>query len=204
MKPVKGYTEAKATNFNAAKRLPIGGYILKILDVKEEHNQWGDVIILRFDIAEGEYKNFFDEQYRSMSDEFKKWKGTYRINIPEPKGNTEDDQKKYNRFVGFYKSQIEAFENSNNIKIDASKEWDINVLKNKLVGAVFGNKEWEIDGRTGWYTNCDHLISVQDIRDGNFKIPADKPVKLKNKPESFDISEFEELNGLDSESPVPF
>ena len=204
MKPVIGYTEAKATNFNSSERLPVGGYILKILDVKEENYQWGDVIVLRFDIAEGEHKNFFDKQYKSMPDEFKKWKGTYRLNVPEQKGSTEDDIKKYNRSLGFYKAQIEAFEKSNNIKIDASKEWDTNVLKNKLVGAVFGNKEWEIDGKTGWYTNCDHLISVQDIRDENFKIPADKPVKSKEKQESFDMSNFEEVDSLDGENPVPF
>ena len=82
--------------------------------------------------------------------------------------------------------------------------WDASVLKNKTVGAVFGNKEWEYNGKTGWFTNCDHLISVQNISDDNFKIPADKPLKTKTDTTVSDMPEFEEIDTLDSESPVPF
>lgn len=204
MKAVSGYSEAKATNFNTPERLPIGGYVLKILDVKEENYGWGDVVVLRFDIAEGEQKGFFDKQYKAMSDEYKKWKGTYRLNVPKPKGDSEDDVKKYNRSVGFFRSQIEAFEKSNNVIIDCSKEWDTAVLKNKLVGAVFGNKEWQMNGNSGWFTNCDHFIDVSDIRNGNFKIPKDKP--LNNKPESVEanVIDADDFEIDDSEKPVPF
>ena len=159
---------------------------------------------MRFDIAEGEQKGFFDRQYKAMPDEYKKWKGTYRLNIPQQKGDTEDDINKYKRSLGFFKAQIEAFNKSNNINIDCSKEWDASVLKNKTVGAVFGNKEWEYNGKTGWFTNCDHLISVQNISDDNFKIPADKPLKTKTDTTVSDMPEFEEIDTLDSESPVPF
>ena len=76
MKPILGYKEAKATNFNGVERLPAGGYVLRVLDVKEESYDWGDVVVLRFDIAEGEQKDFFYKQYKAMSDEYKKWKGT--------------------------------------------------------------------------------------------------------------------------------
>lgn len=206
MKPIGGYSEATATNFNAPERLPAGGYVLKILDVKEENYTWGDVVVIRFDIAEGEQKGFFDKQYKAMSDEFKKWKGTYRLNIPAPKGNSEDDEKKYKRALRFFKAQIEAFNKSNNINIDCSKEWDIKVLKGKIVGAVFGNKEWEYEGKTGWFTNCDHLIPAADIREGNFSIPKDKP--LQNKAEtvsdSNSLADFETIGDDETEQPVPF
>lgn len=66
-----------------------------------------------------------------MPDEYKKWKGTYRLNIPQQKGDTEDDINKYKRSLGFFKAQIEAFNKSNNINIDCSKEWDASVLKIK-------------------------------------------------------------------------
>ncbi len=205
MKAVSGYSEAKATNFNTPERLPVGGYVLKVLDVKEENYGWGDVVVLRFDITEGEQKGFFDKQYKAMSDEYKKWKGTYRLNVPNPKGNSEDDVKKYMRSVGFFRSQIEAFEKSNNIIIDCSKEWDTSVLKNKVVGAVFGNKEWEYDGKTGWYTSCDHLIEAADIRSGNFKIPKDKPLDKNSgsvETSVINTDNFEIID--DSEKPVPF
>lgn len=204
MKAVSGYSEAKAINFNASERLPVGGYVLRILDIKEESYDWGEVIIFRFDIAEGEYKGFFDKQYKNMPDEYKKWKGTYRLNIPIQKGESEEDIKKYKRSLGFFKSQIEAFNKSNGINIDCSKEWSVDVLKSKLVGAVFGNKEWEMNGRSGWFTNCDHLISIEDIHNDNFTIPKDKP--LKNSAEStvnsvIDANDFEIG---ESEQPVPF
>ena len=210
MKPVKGYKEATATSFSKAERLPAGGYVLKVLDVKEESYDWGDVIILRFDIAEGEHKGFFDKQYKAMQDEYKKWKGTYRINVPVQKGTSEDDVNKYKRFLGFFKSQIEAFNKSNaNTNIDCSKEWNTSVLKNKLVGAVFGNKEWEMNGRSGWFTNCDHLIPVEDIRNDNFTIPKDKPLDNKSKSSSepaestIDGDDFELVDGGE-EQEVPF
>ena len=207
MRPVTGYKEATATNFNAPDRLPVGGYVLKILDVKEENYNWGDVIILRFDIAEGEQAEYFQKQYDAMPDEYKKWKGTHRINVPSPKGSSEEDQKKYKRALGFFKAQIEAINQSNNMSIDCSYEWDVKVLRGKYVGAVFGNKEWEYGGRTGWFTNCDHLVSVQDIREEKFTIPKDKP--LKNKPAENTLpgpavgglDDFEELDGG---QPVPF
>lgn len=203
MRPVKGYSEATATNFNTPERLPAGGYVIRVLDVKEENYQWGDVIVLRFDIVEGEQKGFFDKQYRAMSDEYKKWKGTYRLNVPSPKSSSEDDMKKYNRSLGFFKAQIEAFNSSNNINIDCSKEWNVSTLKGKTVGAVFGNKEWEYDGRTGWFTNCDHLVPADDIREGNFSVPKDRPLKEKQvKSSSGDIySDFEECIG---DQAVPF
>ncbi len=207
MRPVKNYAEATATSFNAAERLPVGGYVLKILDVKEENYTWGDVIVLRFDIAGGEHKDFFQKQYDNMSDEYKKWKGTYRLNVPTPRSDSEEDQKKYKRALGFFKAQIEALNQSNNINIDCSREWDVKILKGKIIGAVFGNKEWEYDGKTGWFTNCDHLVSVADIRVGKFTIPKDKPLKNKSSVSTSTgtvpggLDDFEEVDG---EQPVPF
>jgi hypothetical protein len=211
MKAVNGYSEAKAMNFSQVERLPIGGYILNIFDVKEDSNDYGDVIILAFDIAEGEQKGFFKKQYENSTLENKKWKGTYRLKIPTQKSNSEDDEKKYKRSLGFFKSQIEAIAESNNIKIDCSKEWNINILKNKKVGALFGNKEWEmvINGQTksGWFTNCDHLINTKKINDGDFDIPKDKPLKEKSveslASEPSIPNEYEEVNNLKN-GDVPF
>ena len=186
MRPLSGYSEATATNFNGGERLPAGGYVIRILDVKEESTKrGGEVIVMRFDIAEGEFVRFYQKQYDNASDEYKKWKGTYRLNIPQQKGNTEDDVKKYKRSLGFFKSQIEAINKSNGINIDCSKEW-------------------EMDGKSGWFSNPDHMLTIEEIREGKFKIPADRPLKKgdtntttasSSTPEGFDE--------LDS-APVPF
>lgn len=205
MRGLQGYREAEATSYEKMT-LPVGGYVLGVIDVKEENYSWGDVIVLRFDIAEGEHKNFFMKQYESMSKEYKKWKGTYRLTVPSPKSNSEDDMKRYHKALGFFKSQIEAFENSNNIKIDCENDWDINILKYKKVGAIFNRKEWEKDGKSGFFTNCYKLTDVQTIREGKFKIPEDTLLKKENNTSHQttnigDLSDFEEILSDDG---VPF
>ena len=66
------------------------------------------------------------------------------------------------------KSMVEAFEDSNQ---GYHWAWDENTLKDKLVGGIFNDKEWEMNGRTGFFTNCHHLTSAENIRKGNYKVP---------------------------------
>ena len=73
-----------------------------------------------------------------------------------------------------FKTMIEAFEDSND---GYHWDWNEETLKGKLIGGVFNNKEWEMNGRTGFFTNCHHLTSAENIRKGNFKIPDDTLLK---------------------------
>ena len=204
MKPLAGYSEAKVTS--GVEKLPKGGYVLKILGAKEEHYDWGDVIVLRFDIAEGEFKGHFQERYENRYDENEKWKGTYRLNVPSPKSNSEEDQKKYKRQLGFFKSQIEAINKSNNINIDCSKEWDVSILKGRLGGAVYNEKEYDYNGSKGFFANCHHLAEVEKIRSGDFKVPEATLLKNDSQTASSPLdvdkaySDFVEIDDSD----VPF
>lgn len=205
---ITGYKQAEATSFSELPKLQPGGYVVKILNVKVESTDWGSRLAIQFDIAEGEFKGFFDKLYKATPDEWenKKWKGSMRLSIPHNTG----DETKFKKSLGYFKSQIQAFENSNaNLHIDCERDWDENVLKGKLVGALFNEKEWEMNGNTGWFTQCKRFVPVNDIRSGNFTIP--KREELKNKPstasnDSFDpnanLSDFVEINaGNDT---VPF
>lgn len=205
---ITGYKQAEATSFSELPKLQPGGYVVKILNVKVEPTDWGSRLAIQFDIAEGEFKGFFDKLYKATPDEWenKKWKGSMRLSIPHNTG----DETKFKKSLGYFKSQIQAFENSNaNLHIDCERDWDENVLKSKLVGALFNEKEWEMNGNTGWFTQCKRFVPVNDIRSGNFTIP--KREELKNKPstasnDSFDpnanLSDFVEINaGNDT---VPF
>ena len=205
---ITGYKQAEATSFSELPKLQPGGYVVKILNVKVEPTDWGSRLAIQFDIAEGEFKGFFDKLYKATPDEWenKKWKGSMRLSIPHNTG----DETKFKKSLGYFKSQIQAFENSNaNLHIDCERDWDENVLKGKLVGALFNEKEWERNGNTGWFTQCKRFVPVNDIRSGNFTIP--KREELKNKPstasnDSFDpnanLSDFVEINaGNDT---VPF
>lgn len=205
---ITGYKQAEATSFSELPKLQPGGYVLKILNVKVEPTDWGSRLAIQFDIAEGEFKGFFDKLYKATPDEWenKKWKGSMRLSIPHNTG----DETKFKKSLGYFKSQIQAFENSNaNLHIDCERDWDENVLKGKFVGALFNEKEWEKDGNTGWFTQCKRFVPANDIRSGNFTIP--KREKLKNKPstasnDSFDpnanLSDFVEINVGDDA--VPF
>ncbi len=169
MKRLGGYEAAKA--YSDQERLPVGGYVLKILDVKYQTNEWGDVILLSFDIYEGEQKDFYAANYRAQTGEDKKWKGVYRLRVPKDDG-TEQDSWTMRRF----KTVITAFEESNS---GYHWNWDEQTLKGKLIGALFNNKEYEFNGRSGFFTNCHSLVAVEKIRSGKFEIPAD--TLLKNK-----------------------
>lgn len=167
MKQLNGYAQAQA--YTDSERLPAGGYVLKILDVKYQTNTWGDVILLSFDIAEGEQKDFFSHNYKAQTGEDKKWKGNYRLRVPKDDG-TEQDEWTMRRF----KTVVTRFEESNQ---GYHWNWDEQTLKGKLVGALFNNKEYEYNGRHGFFTNCHSLISVEKIRSGKFEIPADTLLK---------------------------
>lgn len=164
MRKLKGYENAKAYSDN--KRLPVGGYVLKVLNVEYQENSWGDRIILSFDIAEGEQKDFYAKNYKNQTGEDKKWKGVYRnLYVPKEDGSEGDE-----RTMRSFKTVIEAFKESNP---GLKWEWDEQVLKGKLIGGLFNNKEFSINGRNGFYTNCKYLTSVNQIRENEFEIPAD-------------------------------
>lgn len=201
---ITGYKETQATSFaGELPKLEPGGYVLKILAVKVEETQNGAKLALQFDIAEGEQKDFFKKLYDATPSEWesKKWKGSYRIKIPKHEG----DDTKYRKSVGFFKSQLEAFEKSNaNLHIDAESEWDEQVLKGKLVGGLFNEKEFDFKGKHGMFTQCKRLMSAEDIRNCNFSIPkpdmlnANATAAPSNIPT--DLSDFVEI---DSDT-VPF
>lgn len=200
MKKLNGYESAQA--YSDTERLPVGGYVLKIMDVKYQENDWGDVILLSFDIAEGEHKDFFAANYKAQTGEDKKWKGTYRLRVPKDDGSEQD-----NWTMRRFKTVLGAFEDSNS---GYHWNWDEQTLKGKLIGALFNNKEYSFDdsngnNRHGFFTNCHSLVTVEKIRSGKFEIPADTLLKVNNKQNSrqSDIgTDFMQIpDGIDEELP---
>ena len=162
----------KAETFKEHEKLPIGGYILKILNAEEKSYTWGDVLVLSFDIDEGDYKGFYKSNYASQNSEEKKWKGNINIVVPK-----EDGSEKDNITLRAFKTTITAIEDSNN---GYHWDWDENKFKGKLIGGLFRNKEWEYNGNTGFFTECCRLISVDAIKNDKFKVPEDKLLSGKS------------------------
>lgn len=166
---IKQYNGAKAQRRAARELLPAGGYVAKILDAKVQSYDFGDMLVLSFDIAEGPYSGFFKRDYTANPNEDKKWRGTVRLSIPKDDG-TERDEWSKNSFNGF----IYSIEDSN-----PGYTWDWNeaMLKGKMIGVLFRNKEWEWKGDRGWSTECCAVDAVSVIHEGKFKTPKDRPLK---------------------------
>lgn len=169
MQAFKSYETAKAP-VQGGERLPAGGYILVIKNAEEVAlSDGGRKLRISFDIAEGEYKGFYADNYRAQRDEDKKWKGNYDAFVPKEDGSEKDGWT-----ANAFKGTTTAIEESNS---GYHWDWDETKLKGKTVGGVFGNKEYEINGNRGFYTDCRFLTSVENIRSGKFKLPKDKLLK---------------------------
>ena len=69
-----------------------------------------------------------------------------------------------------------------------------------MVGVLFRNFEWAMEDRTGWSTEACTFVSVDDVRNGNYRQPKDRPLKTKpvnNAPaSSFTVLDDESLSDL--------
>lgn len=163
MRRLCGYEKARI--YSSREHLPAGGYVLKVLDVKYQENDWGDVLLISFDILEGERKDFFKNDYKGQTGRDRKWRGTYRLRVPADDGSEKDEW-----IMRRFKTVITNFEKSN-----SGYHWDWNeqALKGKVIGALFNNKEYEFNGRHGFFTNCHSLVDAEQIRSGKFEVPGD-------------------------------
>ena len=165
---MKKFNDYETTqSYSNSEKLPVGGYVLKIANVRYEEGQNGasDRIQLMFDIAEGDQKDFFRKQYESQTSEDKKWKGTVAIYVPTDDGSERDGWTKKS-----FKTIMENFEASNP---GYKWNWDENSLKGKLIGGIFVDTYSVIDGKEISYVSLapKNIRSVDCIRSGNFKMP---------------------------------
>ena len=50
--------------------------------------------------------------------------------------------------------------------------WDENSLEGKVVGGIFGEINTVIDGRPVTYVSMRQTVSIENLKNGNFKIPT--------------------------------
>lgn len=157
--------------------LPKGGYVMKILGVSVKQNRVGQYLELACDVVEGEYKDFFMEDYRNQSDP-KKWHCNAFVNVPRDDGSEKDGWTKRS-FATF----IDALESSNpNYKFD----WDETKLKGLTVGGLFVNREYENqNGEIRQGTTLKSWTSVEKIRAGKYKLPKDQLLERSTSSSGF-------------------
>lgn len=155
--------------------LPVGGYVIKIYDAKAKKWPSGDEYYeISFDVAEGEYKDFYKKDYNAQTGDNKWWKGVY--NLTPPKDG--ESEWKINKFWDFFY----ALEDSNPGYQFSGDTSDIDKahLAGKILGATFRREETRSkkdDSKTFWNTRLFNAKPAAMIRDGKFSVPKDKPLK---------------------------
>jgi len=149
--------------------LPKGAYVIKILSAKTTQSSWGeDQIAIAFDIAEGEYKDFYKGQFDRNTSEDKKWPidAIYYLTIPH------DGCADY--IVTNYDSFFADLEDSNNGFIFSGDEKS---LKGKVIGGKFHIKQTEYNGNIYDHTRMKWTCVADDVRKGKAgRLPNDKLV----------------------------
>ena len=166
----------KIANFDSIKpytdteKLPVGAYVVKLMKgARVETSEYGETLLIPFDIEEGDYKGFYTEQFQNSQLEDKKYKGVYRMRLPKEDG-TEQDGWTMRRM----KTDLTAIEDSNP---GYHWNWDEASLAGKLVGIVFQEREWEFNGQQGVTAQPHSMKSAEDIRAGKFKLPPLKKLQ---------------------------
>lgn len=184
MKKFNGYEQAESFTGDYERILP-GGHICVILKVVVEEKDYGSLMRIAFDIADGENEGFYDRQFKrkQQNDANAKWPGMYYQTIKE-------DALKY--FKGF----ITCIEQSN-----AGFKWNWNEkdLIGKLFGGVFGEEEYMgNDGQVRTSVKCRFTSSVDKVKEG-VKVPEVK--RLQGGSSGRGFNQFGHEVNLDSDIP---
>ena len=168
------YNAATASTGGDYQKMPAGGYVVRIQAVRTKDAAGFDYIAgkqyvkLIYDVDEGEFAGKFSDDYWAGEDKdyahqiYLSWKN-----------------------LGALKANITAIEESNPgfdamAALNADK-WELFV--GKLVGIVLGEEEYiGNDGSVKTRFGFPRLKSVQDIRDGKFKVPALKKLPEDEQP----------------------
>lgn len=167
----------KTQSYSDRPQLPKGAYVLKIMDAHEEQNSNGSYIKISCDIIEGEFKDFFMQDYKAQEREDKKWHCNYLLNEPKDDGSEKDGWTKRR-----FKTVVEALEESND---GYHWDWDEKKWKGLLIGGLFNMRQYQgNDGSVREGTNLKQLCSVEKVRSGKFKMPKDDLLQQTAAPAS--------------------
>ena len=146
-----------------SRNLPPGGYICKIVTVADVPQK--EYLLITFDIAHGEYKDYYTE----LNNRAGFWGGKYFQSYKETA-------------LGMLKRFVSCVEKSNQSYI-----WDCNesTLVGKHIGLVLAEEEYvSKDGEIKSNVKPVYVYTVEDIKTGAYDIPALKKLS-QNSMSSF-------------------
>lgn len=145
--------------------LKLGGHICKIMQVKETKSKNGkDMLEISLDIAEGDQKDYFAQQYKTDTRKNKRWGCIVYQLVQDSNGGTSRG----------FKTFVKSVEHSNS---KFTPVWGANFaacFKDKLVGGVFGREQYvNASGEKKFATKCFFFRSAEVIQNG-VEPPEDK------------------------------
>lgn len=186
MKKISGYDKIQESG--SFKKLPVGGYVVKILNATDVPDK--EYLRLSFDIAEGPNKGFFAEEYKNDTREDKKWPnaGTFVRSYKE-------------KALPMMKGFTTAVEKSNK---NYTWNFDESTLKGKLVGLVIGEEEFlNSSGKMRTRTYVNSVRSVDIIREGKFEVPELKKLSADKVAASTPAASQPFQNPFDNDDSAP-
>ena len=187
MKQINNFENVQATTGEFTK-LSTGGYICKITLVDDvpfdASTNKGDYLKIEYDIAVGEFKDYYKEQYEKFGNF---WGGTLFRSYKE-------------KALGMFKHFIDCVEKSN---AGFVWTWDEKTLMGKFVGLVLGEEEYEnSNGEIKTRLYVSQVKTVEEIKNGDFKVPELKKIKKSTPAPSVSAPDFTVFD--DTDDGLPF
>ena len=161
-------------------QLPKGAYVCKIMGVHTNEKGYGE-LDLYCDIAEGDYKDYFNKDYENQTGENKKWRCMTLVYLPKDDGSDKDELTKRS-----FKTFLENVEDSNpGFHFDFGVENNEQQFKGKLIGGLFHNHQWDSKDNDGNQvihdqTRLKRFVSVEAVRTGKYRMPKDDLVEVSS------------------------
>ena len=165
MRLFKDYETTQA--YTDGERLPSGYYIGVIKNAEEVQNRnGGSRLEIAVEITEGEYRDYFANDYRAQTRENKRWRGVLPLFVPTDDGSERDGWTKRT-----FKTAITAIEESNS---NYHWDWNEKTLRGLKIGFAVRREEYEPDK---WATKVFRLVNIEAVKGGKLKPVEDKPMK---------------------------
>ena len=176
------------------KMLPAGPYVAKIIAVKIDGYEPDQTLILRVDVCEGPFTDYFRNRYKTEKEKSQyepRYKGDYKLRIPNDENTKamypESDKKRFNDAIYRIEKSNEGY------------HWDWN--EQGLVGKIVGINMQEGDYNGYAFTKIGRLEIAEDVRRGIVKaMPAKAPKGDAYEPQIDQQSGYEQVQ-MDSELP---
>lgn len=162
----QAFKQAEASTGGDFQKLPPGGYVCRIVRVKDHGQEEKPYLHIVYDIAEGEYARFYDDEWGK-----------------DPEHDWAHDMRQYYTpaAFGIFKGFLKSVDISNNTHFEeeAANGIDENRLIGKFIGLIIGEEEYESNqGEVKTKLRVRGVRPIQTIRDGKFKVPELKKLPL--------------------------